>query len=108
MFAQARPQSRDDSARMITAVIYEALFSIRSNHRQEQIVISIGATVEIEVRRKNADDRPARAVEIDRAANHRRSCIENSPPQSIANHQNVRGAGLVFRFVEESPDLRLN
>src|SRR5438477_10046222 len=108
MFAHARSQPRDHLTRMRTAVIYEAFFSKCSDHRQKKIVISIAAAVEIEVRGKNADDSPARAVEIDCAPNHRRIGIEASSPQRVADYHHACGARFVFVFGKEAPDLRLN
>ena len=93
---------------MITAVAYERFASISSNHRQKKIVIFIAAAVEIEVGGKNADDSPARAVEVDCAPNHGRIGIEASPPQCVTDYQNVSRAPFVFVFTEEPPDLRLN
>src|SRR5215475_4957352 len=107
-FAHARPQPRDNSTWMRSAVVDEATVAIGSNHRQEKIVVPIVAAVEIEVRGKNADDSPARAVEIDRATNHRRIGIETSFPQSIAHHEDARRARFVFIFAEDAADLRLH
>ena len=93
---------------MITAVAYERFASISSDHWQKKIVISIAAAVEVEVRGKNADNSPARAVEIDCAPNHGRIGIEASPPQCVTDYQNVSGARFVLVFGKEPPDLRLN
>src|SRR4051794_39033968 len=93
---------------MRTAVVDKAVVSIRSDHRQEHVVVEIAAAVEIEVRWKNADDGPARAVEIDRAANHCWMGIETPPPKSIAHHQHTRSAWLVFIFAKEPSDLWLH
>src|ERR1043166_295828 len=76
MFTNAWPQPRDHSTRMRTTIIYEAFFSECSKHRQKQIVVPVGSTEEIEVGGKDADNSPARSIEIDRAANHRRIGIE--------------------------------
>src|ERR1043166_2740750 len=66
-FAHTRSQARYHSTLMRSTIMDEASVAIRSDRGQKQIVVPIAPTVEIEVRRKNANDRPARAVEIDRA-----------------------------------------
>src|SRR6476619_6707018 len=93
---------------MRSTIIDEAFFSKCSDDRQKQVVVPIVPAVEVKIRRKNADDSPARAVEIDRAANDGWVGIETSPPERIADHQDMRGARFVFIFAEEAADLRLN
>jgi len=108
MLAHAWPEARDHSAWMRATVAEKAVVSKGCDHRQKEIVVRVVAAVGIEVRRKNADDGPARAVEIDRPAHDLRIGIEESPPELIANHQDMCGARLVFLFGKEPADLRLH